>query len=76
MVTVLIRKLETRRGRAKIGLLFSTSSFSPGLRAEELKEAKGGFVVAMLGPKEIVELIASDDPTEYLDDFVMYAMLR
>lgn len=76
MVSVLIRKLETRRGRARIGLLFTTSSFSREARAEELKEAKGNFVVAMLGPKEIIEWITSDDPTEYLDDLVMHAMLR
>ncbi len=76
VVSVLIRKLETRRGRARIGLLFTTSSFSPEARAEELKEAKGNLVVAMLEPKEIVEWIAADNPTGYLDNQVMRAMLR
>ena len=57
VVTVLIRKLETRRGRAKIGILFTTSSFSPEAQAEELKEAKGTLCVVMFGPNEIVEWI-------------------
>jgi Holliday junction resolvase-like predicted endonuclease len=76
VVTVLIRKLETRRGRARIGILFTTSSFSPEAQAEELKEAKGNLVVAMLGPSEIVEWIDAPDLTEYLDRQIGRAMLR
>jgi Holliday junction resolvase-like predicted endonuclease len=76
VVTVLIRKLETRRGRAKIGLLFTTSSFSAEAEAEELKEAKGNLCVAMIGPTQIVEWIEADDPTTYLDMYVGRAMLR
>jgi Holliday junction resolvase-like predicted endonuclease len=76
VVTVLLRKLETRRGRARIGILFTTSSFSPEAQAEELKEAKGILCVVMLGPNEIVEWINAPDPTEYLDDQVARAMLR
>ena len=76
VITVLIRKLETRRGRARIGILFTTSSFSPEAQAEELKEAKGNLSVVMLGPNEIVEWIDAPDPTEYLDRQVSRAMLR
>jgi Holliday junction resolvase-like predicted endonuclease len=76
VIAVLIRKLETRRGRARIGILFTTSSFSPEAQAEELKEAKGNLSVAMLGPTEIVEWIDARDPTEYLERQVSRAMLR
>jgi Holliday junction resolvase-like predicted endonuclease len=76
VVALLIRKLETRRGRARIGLLFSTSSFSSEAADEELKEAKGNLCVVMLGPKEIEGWIEAGDPTSYLDGYVARAMLR
>lgn len=76
VVTLLIRKLETRRRRARIGLLFATSGFSPEAVDEELKEAKGDLSVAMLGPKEIEEWIDRDDLTTYLDEYIAKAMLR
>ena len=76
VVTLFIRKLETRRRRARIGLIFATSGFSPEALAEELKEAKGDLSVAMLGPKEIEAWIDRDDLTTYLDDYIAKAMLR
>lgn len=76
VVTLLIRKLETRRGRARIGLLFASSSFSPEAADEELKEAKGNLCVAMLGPQDIENWIEAANPTEYLDEYVGRAMLR
>ena len=76
VVTVLIRKLETRRGRARLGLLFATSSFSDEARSEELKEAKGNLCVVMVGPAEISQWIEAEDPTAYLNECVGKAMLR
>jgi hypothetical protein len=76
IVSSLIRKLETRRGRARIGLLFVTSSFSPEAQAEELKEAKGALCVAMLGPNDIEKWIAETDLAAYLDKQISRAMLR
>jgi hypothetical protein len=76
VVTLLLRKLETRRGRARIGLLFATSSFSDEARSEELKEAKGNLCVVMVGPTEISQWIEAEDPTAYLDNCVERAMLR
>jgi Restriction endonuclease len=76
VVALLLHKLETRRGRARIGLLFTTSSFSPQAADEELKEAKGDLCVAMLGPREIEAWINEDDLTAYLDDYVARAMMR
>ena len=76
VVTLLIRKLETRRRRARIGLLFATSGFSPEAADEELKEAKSDLCVAMLGPNEIEAWIAKDDISAYLDDYIARAMLR
>lgn len=76
VVALLLRKLETRRKRARIGLLFTTSSFSPQAADEELKEAKGDLCVAMLGPGEIEAWMNEDDLTAYLDDYVARAMMR
>jgi Holliday junction resolvase-like predicted endonuclease len=76
VVALLLRKLETRRKRARIGLLFTTSSFSPQASEEELKEAKGDLCVAMLGPHEIETWMNEDDLTGYLDDYVARAMMR
>jgi Restriction endonuclease len=76
VVALLLRKLETRRKRTRIGLLFATSSFSPQAGDEELKEAKGDLCVAMLGPHEIEAWMNEDDLTAYLDDYVARAMMR
>lgn len=76
VVTLLMRKLETRRKRARIGLLFVTSGFSPEAGDEELKEARGDLCVAMLGPREIEAWMNEDDLTSYLDDYIARAMLR
>lgn len=76
VVTLLIRKLETRRGRARIGLLFATSGFSPEAETEEIKEARGNILVAFLGPDEIEEWIKTEDLTAYLDRHIERAMLR
>jgi hypothetical protein len=76
VVSLLIRKLQTRRGRARLGLLFAASGFSSEARDEELKEAQTSLCVAMLGPREIEAWINAEEPDEFLERFVGRAMLR
>lgn len=75
-VSALIRKIETKRGRAKLGLLFTSSSFTSDARTEEIRLSQTDMCVAMLGPEELAEWIASSDGDEYLANHVARAMLR
>ncbi|OOG46735.1 restriction endonuclease [Rhodanobacter sp. C01] len=76
MVSQLIRRLQTKRGTARIGLLFTTSKFTQDAELEVIKLAQGQIVVALIGPKEIERWVASNDPHEYLESLVRGAMLR
>jgi hypothetical protein len=76
VVALLLRKLETRRGFARIGLLMTTSGFSSDARAEELKEARGILCVAMFERDDIQAWIGAGDPDGFLNDHIGRAMLR
>lgn len=76
VVSLLVRKLETRRGRARIGLLFAASTFTSDAKDEELKEAKGTLCVAMLDGDAIGAWISSNEPDKFLNDLIGKAMLR
>jgi hypothetical protein len=68
--------LETRRSRTRIGILFTTSSFSPQAEMEELKEARGNLCVAMMAATDIEAWIEAADPDEWLSRHISNAMLR
>lgn len=75
-VSGLIRKIETKRGRSKLGLMFTTSSFTSDARTEEIRLSQSDMCVAMLGPREISDWIASTNGDAYLESHVAQAMLR
>lgn len=76
MVSNLIRRLQTKRGTARIGILFTTSKFTQDATIEVVKIAEGTLTVALVTPEEIVEWIEAADPSAYLEGLVRHAMLR
>lgn len=76
MVSNLIRRLQTKRGTSRIGILFTTSKFTQDAIMEVVKIAEGTLTVVLVTPKEIVEWIESGDPSVYLECLVRQAMLR
>lgn len=76
MVSNLIRRLQTKRGTARIGILFTTSKFTQDAKMEVVKIAEGTLSVALVTPEEIVEWIEAADPNAYLESLVRRAMLR
>jgi hypothetical protein len=76
VVALLSREIENRRGRVRLGLLFTTSGFSPEAKAEEGKNARTDICVAMFEPDDIVAWINAGDPDKFLEDHVIRAMLR
>lgn len=76
MVSNLIRRLQTKRGTARIGILFTTSKFTQDATMEVVKIAEGTLTVALVTPQEIVEWIEAEDPSNYLESLVRRAMLR
>ena len=76
MVSNLIRRLQTKRGTARIGILFTTSKFTQDATMEVVKIAEGTLTVALVTPEEIVEWVEAADPSAYLESLVRRAMLR
>lgn len=76
MVSNLIRRLQTKRGTARIGILFTTSRFTQDATFEVIKIAEGTLTVVLVKAEEIVEWIEAADPSAYLEGLVRRAMLR
>ncbi len=76
MVSNLIRRLQTKRGTARIGILFTTSKFTQDATIEVVKIAEGTLTVVLVTPQEIVEWIEAANPSDYLESLVRRAMLR
>lgn len=76
MVSNLIRRLQTKRGTARIGILFTTSKFTQDAIIEVVKIAEGTLTVVLVTPEQIVEWIEAADPSAYFEGLVRGAMLR
>ena len=76
MVSNLIRRLQTKRGTARVGMLFTTSKFTQDATMEVVKIAEGTLTVALVTPEQIVEWIEAVDPSAYIESIVRHAMLR
>lgn len=76
VVTMLIRRLQTSRGRARLGLLFSVGGFTADAEKEELRQSEGNLCVAFFDSDAIAAMIEADDLDGWLDDHVARAMLR
>src|SRR5206468_9032442 len=75
-LSLLIIKLLTRRGRARIGLFISATGISKDADLQELKLAFTDYTIVTIGPEEIDAWIHADNVNEYLDRMVGGAMLR
>ncbi|MET8306050.1 hypothetical protein [Micromonospora sp. NPDC005173] len=75
-ISAFIFKLQTKRGRSKIGLFFSKGGYTSDAEQQELKLAATDLVVVLIGPDEIVEWISHEDPDDYLESKVRHSMLR
>ena len=75
-ISLLIRHMDTRRGRVRIGMFFSANGFTSDARDEVLKLASTPLCVVLAGPDEIEEWIAASDPDRFLEDLVAAPMLR
>lgn len=76
MVSNLIRRLQTKRGNSRIGILFTTSKFTQDAKMEVIKIAEGTLTVALVTPEQIVQWIDATEPSIYLETLVRRAMLR
>jgi hypothetical protein len=75
-ISSFIFKIQTKRGRCKIGLFFASGGFTQGAGLQELKLATTDLVVVLIGPSEIEQWISHGEPDEYLEHLVSDAMLR
>lgn len=75
-MSLLIRRLQTARGRAKLGLLFATSTFSDEARMEELRLSETDLCVAMFDADGIETLFEANDLDQTLEEAIGRAMLR
>jgi hypothetical protein len=75
-ISAFITKIQSKRGRCKIGFFFARSGYTSEAQMQELKLANTDIALVLLGPEEIVELIKSNAPEDLLDNQVTHAMLR
>jgi hypothetical protein len=75
-VSLLIRRLQTKRGSARIALLLCTSGFTQDAMLEVVKTAESNHVVTLIPPRQLEEWIAAEDSDQFLEDAVRKAMLR
>lgn len=75
-VSLLIRKLETKRGTTQLGFLFSVSGFTGDAVIEELRLSQTALCVAMFDGAAIKRLIEADMLDSYLESEVNRALLR
>lgn len=76
VVSLLIRKLETKRGSSKLGMLFSMAGFTSDAKDEELRLSQTDMCIAMFDATGLRALLESDDLDEVLNQAVGRALLR
>jgi hypothetical protein len=76
VISLLIRRLQTSRQRARIGLAFSVGGFTSDAEKEELRLSEGGLCIAFFDSDAIQAFIEAPDPDSFLDSQVANAMLR
>jgi len=76
MMSVLITKLQTKRGSAKIGVLVSLAGFTEDARVQELRFSTESICVVMIDREGVETLLTSDDLDEAFETMVRHALLR
>lgn len=69
-------KVQDRTGVARVGVLFSASSFTSDARDQTLKYAQSQQVVALIDGEGLVRWIDSSEPDDVLENLVRAEMLR
>jgi hypothetical protein len=76
-VTAFAGKILTKRGRARIGLMFGAAGFTSDAMGQETKLGqREQIVVALIGPEDFEKWLASTQPDDFLESLVRHAMLR
>ena len=76
VISILIRRLETSRGRARLGMAFSVGGFTADAKTEELRLSATDYCVAFFDSDAIVSMIEAKDLDDFLEKHVTKAMLR
>jgi hypothetical protein len=72
----LIRKLQTKRGRSRIGMLFSLAGITADAKGEELRISEGELCIVMFDRAELESWIDALNADDHLEEHVRRAMLR
>lgn len=76
MMSILITKLQTKRGTAKIGIMVSLAGFTDEAKMQELRFSTENVCVAMIDRQGVETLIEASDLDETLEIMVRQALLR
>ncbi|WP_243834087.1 hypothetical protein [Curtobacterium sp. PhB190] len=76
VMSVLLSKLQTKRGTSRIAFLVSLAGFTDDARMQELRFSTQDICVVMIGREELQNLIHADDLDDELESLVRRALLR
>lgn len=76
VMSVLLTKLQTKRGTSRIAFLVSLAGFTEDAKLQELRFSTQDICVVMIGREELFSLIEADDLDEALEALVRRALLR
>ena len=76
MMSVLLNKLQTKRGTARIGIMVSMGGFTTDAREQELRFSTQEICVVMIDSEGLEGLLASDNLDDELEALVRRALLR
>jgi len=76
MVSVLIQKLQTKRGTSRVGVLVSLAGFTMDAKEEELRLSRDDVCVVMVDRGQLERLVAADDLSSEFETQVRRALLR
>lgn len=76
VMSVLLTKLQTKRGTSRIAFLVSLAGFTEDAKLQELRFSTQDICVVMIGREELFSLIEADDLDDALEALVRRALLR
>jgi Holliday junction resolvase-like predicted endonuclease len=76
MMSVLLTKLQTKRGTARLGFMVSIAGFSDEAKIQELRFSTENICVVMIDGANLEMLLLADDLDEALETLVRRAFLR
>ena len=76
VMSVLLTKLQTKRGTSRIAFLVSLAGFTEDAKLQELRFSTQDICVVMVGREELASLIEAEDLDDALESLVRRALLR